>query len=106
MTLKKLRVKNVKIMTGSATQDYVVPEPTNVFGAIPTKTAEKVSFVKVSTAFSLNFQTTTNVRLAINASVKIVKTVNALENNKMERSVILRINALVKSVTNFTVEVK
>ena len=104
--LKKLRVKNVKIMTGSATQDYAVPEPTNAFGAIPTKTAKKVSFVKVSTAFSLNFLTTTNVRLTINVSVEIVRTVNASENNKMELCVILKINASVKSVINFTVEVK
>jgi ribosomal protein L30/L7E len=106
VTLKKLRVKNVKIMTGSATQDYAVPEQTNVFGVIPTKTAKKVSFAKVSTAFSLNFQTTTNVRLVINVSVEIAKTVNALENNKMELCVILKINASVKSVINFTVEVK
>ena len=104
--LKRLRVKNVKIMTGSATQDYAVLEPINVFGAIPIKTAKKVSFVKVSTAFSLNFQTTTNVRLAINVSVEIVRTVNALENNKMELCVILKINASVKSAINFTVEVK
>ena len=51
MKLKKQRVINATIMTGSVTQDYAAPIQAHAFGATLTKTAKRATNAKVNIVF-------------------------------------------------------